>query len=277
RKADDLEAGLAHEAQARARIQAKHDSLAAALKEARADSDRLSGEVADAGRALQAEQAHKDDALAQAAAQALAHASERAALEAASAELSQLLDQETRACAGVRRDLDAERARASAHGVELAQQLAQEQAARAGAEAAHAQALAAVAALEERNRKLAEDLQIDAQAARETFEELALEHHGLERRHARLTATHARLADNHLRAIASTQAWLTELQDAAARHQAEAGSWAAPGAEPGDGSDGAEPSGGGNGAEPSDGGNGADTSPKPAAPAPRRQQRQRRQ
>ncbi|KAJ2047415.1 hypothetical protein H4S04_004459 [Coemansia sp. S16] len=262
RRVDDLEANLAHEAHVRSNIQAKHDSLAAALKEARADIDRLSSEVAEAGRALQTEQALKDDALGQSAAQAQAHASERAALEAASAKLAQQLDDETHTCADVRLALQAEQARAQARDVELTQQLEQEHTARTEAEAAHAQALAAMAELEERNNKLAEDLQIDAQAARETFEELMQEHHDLERRHARLTATHARLADNHLRAIASTQAWLTELQEAATRHQVEAASWAEPSAEPNDGAG---------------DGNEADTLSKPAAPAAQQQQQRKQQ
>ncbi|KAJ2001629.1 hypothetical protein GGI04_003662 [Coemansia thaxteri] len=177
-----------------------------------------------------------------------------ARLDAVSAELSQ----EQAACADARRDVqrlhdeaaqqtrdaDAERASASAREADQTRQLESEHSARVAAEAAHADALAAVATLEERCAKLTEDLHIEAEAAREAFEELASELHGLEARHARLTSAHARLSDNHLRAIASTQAWLSELHDAGARHQAEVETWAdtddRPGAEP-NGKPGAEP------------------------------------
>ncbi|KAJ2194410.1 hypothetical protein GGH18_002239, partial [Coemansia sp. RSA 530] len=65
------------------------------------------------------------------------------------------------------------------------------------------------------------ELQIEAQAAKETFEELAQEHSDLDRIHTQLVTAHERLRERHARAIASTQAWLSELQQTATRQQEE--------------------------------------------------------
>ncbi|KAJ2843607.1 hypothetical protein GGI22_007150, partial [Coemansia erecta] len=49
------------------------------------------------------------------------------------------------------------------------------------------------------------------------------EHHDLEQKHSQLSAAHERISEKHLNAIASTQAWITELQEASARHKEKLG------------------------------------------------------
>ncbi|KAJ2708443.1 hypothetical protein H4R19_004743, partial [Coemansia spiralis] len=125
---------------------------------------------------------------------------DRQRLESEAADLARRIEaaraEHTAAAAGLQRELDDERTAHSGTGDSLAQ------------------TRAAVAELEAKNAQLAEELQIEAEAAKQAFEELAQEHHELER-------AYGRLSTQHRRAIASTQAWLTELQEASARHRDE--------------------------------------------------------
>ncbi|KAJ1961368.1 hypothetical protein GGI12_003287 [Dipsacomyces acuminosporus] len=124
--------------------------------------------------------------------------------------------------------------------LEAMEKLKDEVAAQAGADReAHAQQKAALeaglaeakdanAALSDELANLRashEDLQIEAQAAKETFEELAQDHSDLEHKHSLLKARCDHLNKQLEKAITSTRAWITELHDASTRHQEEIEGW----------------------------------------------------
>ncbi|KAJ2299074.1 hypothetical protein IWW54_006538, partial [Coemansia sp. RSA 2705] len=202
----ELEADVEHSAQVRSNIQAKHDALVAAQRESHVAVEKLKEQLAAAHDDVRGHAAQLADTQQALADEQRLHADVRGQCQSLEAQAAQLA-----------RDLDA----AKTEHADVRGQLETEQAARAAAEAQHGEALASIAELEARNARLGEELQIEAQAAKEAFEELAQEHHDLERTHGQLAAAHERLNERHLKAIASTQAWLSELQDASARQQAE--------------------------------------------------------
>ncbi|KAI9502622.1 hypothetical protein BX070DRAFT_235662 [Coemansia spiralis] len=258
-RVDELEADLAHVGQIRDTIQAKHDKLAAKQKESLKTIDRLDRKNKETSKALESMESLKNDIDAQAKAEREMYTAEKAALELAAAGLqarireleAQMesikseLEHEQSICAEIRNEkqqLDAEISRLTddaeaaetehlTKAAELGRQLDEEKAARQSVDAAYTQAQATILQLEEKNAKLEEDLQIEAEAAKEAFEELSQEHSDLDQRHSQLSAMHKRLTEKHLKAIASTQAWISELQEASTRHKEELGSLEEQGAE----------------------------------------------
>ncbi|KAJ1662158.1 hypothetical protein IW140_003437 [Coemansia sp. RSA 1813] len=242
---DGLETDLAHVGQIRDTIQAKHDKLVAAQKESRKTIDKISREKTKADEALASMEQTKDAIATQARTDKEEYAAEKAALESTSESLqarvyvlekqvedakneleneqntcAQLRDEKKQAHAEIARvasEAKAAEAESAAKAAELGQQLADKKAACKELEDSYAQAQSRIATLEEMNARLEEELQIEAEAAKEAFEELSQEHHDLEQKHSHLSG-------KHLKAIASTQAWITELQEASARHKDELGS-----------------------------------------------------
>ncbi|KAJ2760999.1 hypothetical protein IWQ56_005354, partial [Coemansia nantahalensis] len=231
----ELAVDVAHITQVRDNIQTNYDKLKVAHKESQAAGETLAAELAETRQELAAAELRGEELLAQGDAAREAFASDKEALDARVAELTdegsrlaEELASEQAARAGLEADkqrleseaadlarrIEAARAEHAAEAAGLRRELDVECAAHDSTRDSLAQTRAAVAELEARNAQLAEELQIEAEAAKQAFEELAQEHHELER-------AHGRLSDQHRRAIASTQAWLTELQDASIRHRDE--------------------------------------------------------
>ncbi|KAJ2514473.1 hypothetical protein H4217_005738 [Coemansia sp. RSA 1939] len=232
---DGLEADVAHVSKIRDNIQQKHDKLVLAQKESRETIDKLLREKTEVSEALVSMEQIKNEIAAQAEADKEEHATEKSVLEAAASGLKarvhelemqvegtgRELENERSICAQVRDEKKQAESEHAAKAAELGQQLEDEKTARQRLGNVYGQAQSTIAALEEKNAKLEEDLQIEAEAAREAFEELSQEHHDLGQKHSRLSAAHGRLSEKHLKAIASTQAWITELQEASVRHKDE--------------------------------------------------------
>ncbi|KAI7827192.1 hypothetical protein BX661DRAFT_182841 [Kickxella alabastrina] len=249
----ELDSDLAHVGQVRDTIQAKHDKLAASQKESRKTIERTAKDLEKTKKELADTRKARDQLDTELAAAVAAHLAEKATLDAHVTDLQATiserdtsiaavqsdLDRQTQALADLTveyqklqtqaaqlaADLDSATTAHATHALDLGQQLDEQTTARQTAEHALASAQSDNALLEEKNAKLAEELMIEAEAARETFEELLLEHADLEKKHQRLSAAHEKLADRHRKAIASTQAWITELMESSVRQKDEVDSW----------------------------------------------------
>ncbi|KAJ1900819.1 hypothetical protein LPJ81_003868, partial [Coemansia sp. IMI 209127] len=169
---DGLETDLAHVSRVRDTIQTKHDKLVAAQKESRKTIDRLFREKAEVGEALTAMEQAKESIATQARTDKEEYAAEKAALDSAVDGLqtrvhaleaqvedsNSKLENERNTCA----QLDDEKQQAEA---EIARVTNEAEAEHQRLDELHVQAQAKIA-------KLEEDLQIEAEAAKEAFEEL---------------------------------------------------------------------------------------------------------